>query len=389
MDTLPPELIHAIVAEIGETGSLKTCALVSRIFLESCQKILFRSLTIADWDDHAKSSALPSRLQESPHLWRYVQSVVCVLPRPDAPSAELDALCAVLGHLAHIRQCVLVGDPEIDRDLYHWRDLPSQLSSAIVKFIARLQLSHLHVFSIASLPGDILNMFFAAAPTLTFLEASVDPMTTADIVAPSLSTLQNLAISCSPSIAEVIASPRCSPHVARIRKLWVDDAGSRLISTMAQHLQHLRIDPDADKASLADFIPLPPQFPCLQSLEVALSFDQRNTPSFITIVSSVAEVASSTLEEICVTYAPLYIPPLDSSLAPQTMAAVETAIVGCSDSSRIRWRLDPLEREEFINGFSACLVKGMPKLHKDGRLIIEPYSSDDEGIFSWVERFSR
>ena len=146
---------------------------------------------------------------------------------------------------------------------------------------------------------------------------------------------------------------------------------------------------DADKASLADFIPLPPQLPCLQSLEVALSFDQRDAPSFITILSSVAEAASSTLEEICVTYAPLYIPPLDSSLAPQTMAAVETAIVGCGGPSRIRWRLDAREREEFFSEFSACLVKGMPKLHKDRRLIVERYSSDDEGIFSWVERFSR
>ncbi|KAF7376968.1 hypothetical protein MSAN_00114600 [Mycena sanguinolenta] len=384
MDALPPELIHAIVGEIGEVGSLKMCSLVSRIFLESCQKTLFRSLTIAD--DHVESSTLWSRLQESPHLGRYVESIVCIFPQPNAPNAELHALCGILDHLTNVRQCVLVGDPELE-DLYHWRDLPTQFSAAIVNLIQRLQLSQLHVFSIASLPGDILTMFFAAAPTLTFLETSVDPMTTADVVGPSLLTLRNLAIACSPSIANVLTSPRCSPHVARIRKLWVDDASSRLISTMAQNLQHIRIEPDADKANLADF---PPQLPCLQSSEIALNFDQRDSPLFITILSSLAEAASSTLEEICVTYAPLYISPLDSSLAPQTMVAVETAIVGCGGVPRIRWRLDvSRDREEFFNEFSVCLAKGMSKLHKYGRLIVERYSSDDEGMFSWVEQFSR
>ncbi|KAF7346751.1 F-box domain-containing protein [Mycena sanguinolenta] len=391
-DTLPPELIHAIVAEIHDTTSLKMCSLVAGIFLESCQRILFRSLMIAKDGDHVESLVLWSRLQQSPHLGLYFESLVCTLPSLNAPHAELNALCAVLDRLTNIRQCVLVGDA-IQADRCQWHSLPSQLSAAILKFIQRPQLSQLHIFSIASLPGDVLAMCLAAR-TLSLVEVSVDTMTAADAVAPFSAAVENLSISCCPGaggIVDILRSPQYSSNVAKIRNLWVEDrVGSKLIWTLAENLQHIRIDTDTDTGSLADFVSIPPQLSCLRSFEVALSFHERDDPSFVPILTSLAEAASATLQEICVTYAPMYGLQFNPSLVPQTMAGVEIAIVGCVGSPRIRWRLDPLRNPEtFFDTFSASLVEGMPRLHKEGRLIVEKYSFDDESLFSWVERFAR
>ncbi|KAF7346749.1 hypothetical protein MSAN_01813300 [Mycena sanguinolenta] len=374
MDKLPPELIHAIVAEIGEAESLKTCSLVARIFIESCQRTLFNSLIIAkDSEGGIEPVVLWSRLQESPHLGRYFESLVCLLPAIDAPQEELDAFCTVLDRLTNIRRCVLMGDPHSEPGEYRcqWHDLPSQLSGGIVKFIQRLQLSQLHI-SFASLPGDILTMFLAAAPTVTFYESSVDTVVATDLTAVS-ATVENLAVLCSPSIADALASSRYLPHVSRIRKLCVDDHTSSQTQT---------------QPALADFVPLPSRLPCLRSIAIATSFDRRDDPSFVPMVASVAEAVSATLQEICVTYAPMYGPQLNSSLTPETIAGVEAAIIGCAGSPRIRWRLEP-PTEAFFDTFSTSLVEGFPRLHKAGRILVEQYCADDEDLFSWVERFSR
>ncbi|KAJ6454219.1 hypothetical protein C8R45DRAFT_1082878 [Mycena sanguinolenta] len=293
-----------------------------------------------------------------------------MLPSLDAPHAEVDSLCAVLDHLPSISKCVLVGDA-VQADRCQWHNLPSQLSAAILKFIQRPQLSQLHIFSIASLPGDVLVMCLTAR-TLAFVETSVDNMTAANLVAPFHPAVEDLAISCSPDIVDILTSSQCSHHVAKIRKLWVDDrVGMKLLSTLGANLQHIHIDSDASAVNLGDFLPLPTQLPCLRSIEITLRFTRRNDPSFVPILASVAGAASATLQEICVTYAQRHGLQSSSSLVPQTMAGVEDAIVGCTGSPPIRWRHEPPTSETFFGAFSASVAEGMPRLHKEGRLVVE------------------
>ncbi|KAJ6503530.1 hypothetical protein C8R45DRAFT_973181 [Mycena sanguinolenta] len=366
------------------------CSLVARIFLDSCRRILFRKLLIAkDGDHHIESSVLWSRLQQSPHLGQYFENLVCVLLSPDAPHAEVDALCAVLGHLANIRRCVLFGS-DVQADRCQWHKLPSHLSAAILKFMQRPQLSQLHIFSFASFPGNILAMCLALR-TVAFIDTSVDNIAiTADVLASSSTGVEDLAILSSPDIVDILTSPQCSPHVAKIRKLWIADrAGMKLLSTLAANLQHIGIDADASAANLGDFLPLPTQLPCLRSIEISLSLGRRNGPSFIPILASVARAASANLQEICVIYSSVHFSQFKRSLAPQTMAGVEEVISECIGSPRIRWRTESPTSESTFDAFSASLTDAMPRLHTEGRLVVEKYSSYDDSPFSWVAWFAR
>ncbi|KAJ6503527.1 hypothetical protein C8R45DRAFT_1209264 [Mycena sanguinolenta] len=391
MDTLPPELIQAIVAEIGDTGSLKTCSLVARIFLESCQRILFRSLVIAkDGDYHIESLVLWSRLQQAPHLGKYFESLTCALPSADAPHAEVDALCAVLDHLANIRRCVLVRPDAGPPELCLWHNLPSQLSPAILKFIQRPQLSQLHLFSIASLQGNVLAMCLAVR-SLALIDTSVDNIAiAADILASYSGGVEELAILSSPDIVDILTSPQCSRHVAKIRNLWIADrAGMKLLSTVAANLQHLGLDSDEGEANLGDFLHLPQQLPCLRSIEITLDFRRRYDAAFVPILASVVGAASATLQEIYVIYASVHDSQVKRSLAPQTMAAVEEVIAGCTGFTRIRWQTEHPVSETIFHAFSASLTEGMPRLHTEGRLFVEKCASHNDGPCSGVKWFER
>jgi hypothetical protein len=125
-------------------------------------------------------------------------------------------------------------------------------------------------------------------------------------------------------------------------------------------------------------VPPLPQLPFLQSAELSFDFDDRDEPWFVGHLTAILTAASDALEEICITYDSFPSSLLNHSSTPETMAAVEGAIVGSAFSPRIRWRVDVdalSEAEKFFSGFIASLQDGMPKLHEQGRLIIERYSS--------------
>jgi len=139
----------------------------------------------------------------------------------------------------------------------------------------------------------------------------------------------------------------------------------------------------------------------------ALHPSKRDASWFVAHLSSVLAAVPDTLKEICITYGsfhPLLVPrsfaPVDDpfhswfpvdSLAPQTITAVESAILNSAVSPRVRWRLDPPSNAEaWVTEFVTSLPKGMPTLHEQGRFIIEQYSSDDEDLGFWAtnDRFS-
>ncbi|KAJ6503536.1 hypothetical protein C8R45DRAFT_1091307 [Mycena sanguinolenta] len=248
-----------------------------------------------------------------------------------------------------------------------------------------------------------------AVRRLVLVGTSVDNIAiTADALASFSAGVEELAISSSPDIVDILTSPQCSPHVVKIRKLWVDNrVGMKLLSAVAVNLQHLHLDSSepfsASKQSyytnercckvqsgenLREFLPLPTQLPRLRSIEISLSFGGRNNPSFVPILASVARAASANLQEICVIYTSVH-GGQNRSFAPQIMAAVEAVIASCTGSPRIRWRTGRLTSESTNDAISASLTEGMPRLHTEGRLLVEKYSSYDDSPFSWVAWFAR
>jgi hypothetical protein len=241
MDTIPQELIHAIVGEIDDLQSLQMCSLVSSIFREDCQRILLRSLKLGG-EEGFTGSATWALLQESPYIAPYFTLLKCVLPDVDMSDAELNGLCAVLDNLSNVRDYYLVGGTI---DLHPWSDLPPRLSLAIIKFLQRQPLSYCHIISMGALPTAVLSGFLGAAPTLSFVDSSVSDTDAIIEHPPPPTTVENLLVIASPTIVDFMTSPPFVCTVTNIRKLWVEPDskfGGKLISLVAHNLEHLRLE---------------------------------------------------------------------------------------------------------------------------------------------------
>ncbi|KAJ6592357.1 hypothetical protein B0H19DRAFT_1224302, partial [Mycena capillaripes] len=169
MDTIPQELVGAIVGQIGDNESLKMCSLVSRMFRDPSQRILLYSLALGGDKPYSTAWTL---LRESPHAARHLRRLHCLLPDEDAAPEQVDALlCAILNNLSNVRHCYFVG---ATGDLWTWPSTRPQLSLAIFEFIKRQKLAQLHVLAIHALPRAILALFLGAAPSLSIVEVSID-----------------------------------------------------------------------------------------------------------------------------------------------------------------------------------------------------------------------
>ncbi|KAJ6566876.1 hypothetical protein B0H19DRAFT_1258059 [Mycena capillaripes] len=383
MDTLPQELIRAIVEEIDEDESLKMCSLVSTNFREPSQRILLHALTLgSDSEDDEKSyTAAWTLLQGSPHVAPYFTQLNCLLPNVDAATADVQALCAVLGKLSHIRQSYLVGGME---DNHPWSKVPPQVAQGIADFFHRQRLEQLHVLSIGPFPKAVLALFLSAASTLTLVDASIDFSVPAIPNPPPPFTVQNLLLLTSPGIAEVLTVPELGPYVANIRKLWWDPAvesGDKLISVLAANLEHIRIhyEDREDEEALS----LPP-LPSLQSAEIALIDEDSDDPRLINELSCILKAAPTTLREISIMCSPN-----GALLPPEILAAVDSIVADSATAPRIRWRLDLEDAQEdepelSIAVFEAPVKQAMPRLQEQGKVIVEQGSFMEEGFSAWA-----
>lgn len=242
MDTLPPELIRAIVEEIDDDESLKMCSLVGTLFREPSQRLLLHELTLGTEEGGDKPyTAAYALFLESPHVVPYFTRLNCSVLTADAEPTDVEALCGVLENLTNIRQCYLVRGTD---EMQPWSEISSLVSQAITKFFSQQRLSHLHVISIGMLPKYVLAHFLCAAPTVSFVEASVEVSSDAPTHPLYAPPVQNLLLLSSPTVAEVLTALELRPFVANIRKLWTEpdiEFGYSLISTVASQLQHLRI----------------------------------------------------------------------------------------------------------------------------------------------------
>jgi hypothetical protein len=243
MDTIPLELIRAIVEGIDDLQSLKMCSLVGTIFREDCQRILLNSLRLGgdETDEGSSGIAASSFLRESPHVAVYFKKMTFILPAPDAPSAEVQAVREVLDRLSNVRQCYIAGGT-IDSHL--WQNIPVKLSLAIVEFIRRQRLSELHMYLFGALPTTVFAHMLGAAPTLSFVDVSVDDT---DLIADELprSVVRNILLLSSPGVAKALVSPQFMSRLANVRKLWLEpdlDCSDRLIALVANNLEFIRLE---------------------------------------------------------------------------------------------------------------------------------------------------
>ncbi|KAJ6578173.1 hypothetical protein B0H19DRAFT_1338218 [Mycena capillaripes] len=376
MDTLPQELLRAIVEEIDDDESLRMCSLVGTIFREHSQRVLLYSLTLGDAEK--VHTALWTLLQESPHVARYFRRLNCLLP---VATDEVHALCAILGNLSTVRDCYIIGGTD---HRLPWSDVPPELSLAIINFLQRQPLAQLHVLAIHALPSSFLTLFLGVAPTLSIADVSADPTATVATLCPSApSIVQNLLVSLCTGIAEVLSSPEFKPSLANIRKLWCSHSEdeTRLISVVAHSLEYIRLQYDEDP-SISVVRPLPP-LPSLKLFELTVDLDDCDGPWFIARIGSILTTATETLREISVICDSFHSPP------PETLAAVDTILTECVAAPRLRWRLDMDDTDSeseisFADDFEISVCGNMPRLLARNKVVVERCSLVDEGFSIWA-----
>jgi hypothetical protein len=124
MAPLPQELFDAIIDEIHDKETLKSCALVATSFLRPSQRKLFRK--VGGIGRHSRDTA--AALAEFPHLVSYIHDLTILMPF--SASACL-AVAGVLRSVQNIESLSVVGG------LGNWSHLGDEISSALLDCLSR------------------------------------------------------------------------------------------------------------------------------------------------------------------------------------------------------------------------------------------------------------
>ncbi|KAJ6457248.1 hypothetical protein C8R45DRAFT_1110519 [Mycena sanguinolenta] len=143
MESLPQELVQAIVREIDDIPSLKACALAGSIFRDASQRMLLWSLTLAPGNvDKAQTL-----LAESPHVATHITRLIIRSPKAGVIDTELETvqqnIQAVLDQLTNVRQCIING--------IHGSDTTFILT--LFEFLVRQPLHELNVLGWGDVPS--------------------------------------------------------------------------------------------------------------------------------------------------------------------------------------------------------------------------------------------
>jgi hypothetical protein len=174
MPRLPSDLIPAIVQEVGDVQSLKSCSLVASGFRIPSQRIL-RSLTLQA--TRPNYSAVWHFLEDSPHVAAYIVVLHIWVPKGARPP-DVENLIQILDQLQHVRECKIGGNPPPRGRRRHvlsysWTHVSAEVSSIIFGFLERQSLRRLPVVNIKKLSVSAFFRLVKSAPEITFNGVSI------------------------------------------------------------------------------------------------------------------------------------------------------------------------------------------------------------------------
>ncbi|KAJ6597803.1 hypothetical protein DFH09DRAFT_1356906 [Mycena vulgaris] len=375
---IPQELIDAIVCQLDDNESLKACTVVSSGFRGASQRILLSSLTLNGHQD----STVCTRLAESPHVVAYIKRLKIKLPSARYDPSEIQSLHRVLAQLTAVRECIIQGVSSDAR----WGDLTPPLSEALLDFIARQGLHSLRLCTIKDIPRAVVHRLITSAPMLCFFQTYLEPAVDLAAVPPNSFSIQTLLLDPqSTSFAVLLSRPQFSVHTAHLLRLSVvfgDSMSMNMICATARTLQYLRVD---CTHLTSPYIPIVfPALRSLRSLELVLHFSDATAPWFIDIISRIvasdAECQPAKVNQLIVSFSPA------SDIRPVSYpnkfpAALEKCLLSHPTIPRLRWRLwFRAGNEERFAHFSAFIRNAMPKMHARGKLAVEPFAPDWNGL---------
>ncbi|KAJ7676956.1 hypothetical protein DFH06DRAFT_616112 [Mycena polygramma] len=385
MSVFPQELIEAIVDELDDVPSLKSCCLAGSPFLTSSQRSLHCFLTVGLGS--SLTAARCTFLEETPHIAAYIIRISIQLPINSATPEVRDVL-RVLTVLTNVRICIL----RAALMRVHWeRQISPYLSMCMTGFLLRQPLRELYVRTIDDIPLQVLVKFLHAAPAISFSDsslsndmwgtASFQPLPDASLAQPPVIKRLSFAHGCD-NIVETLSRQQVTFDPTALRELQItlprftDDEvyGHTIICFAAHALESVTI-------ALGGSTPPPiPGFtsplPALRSLGLKFAIAAPDLRWIADTVSTFLS-ASAALTTLFISIHPLlassdYPPFLDTELV--VMRALEAELLTRPGVPRVIWRFEKSSRYDMMSdSFAALMRRAMPKLHKQKRLRFERY----------------
>ncbi|KAJ6582955.1 hypothetical protein DFH09DRAFT_279036 [Mycena vulgaris] len=305
MVSLPQELIDAIIDQVQDNTSLKSCAIAASPFLSPCQRRIFRSLHVhRGFSGKNRRRTLRSTsvfFTASPHLASHVRELIIELP--DDCAAECGSLQVVLRSVQNIERLVVSGMSAL------WSNLEPGATSALFASVALPSLNRFHVMGIRGVPSALIAAA-TSIPVVSFSDVIIGDQDRGEEAHGSSSAprLRHLILpdsrSGTPSICDFLLHPRTLPYTSHIERLEIRiDSSSgkydhRLLAACAATLKCLVIDPGALVASINI-----PHLPHVRRVEIRVFVGHnRQLPSLFPTTLSTLASALPLVEIITLTF---------------------------------------------------------------------------------------
>nr|GAT51885.1 predicted protein [Mycena chlorophos] len=176
--TLPPEIVSLIAESVQDdaegTNSLRSLAVVSSQFTESCQQALFVHLRLGRPLDFPRPlvgyEAAARHLEQFPHLAKYIKALT--LSSLSQLSSSEDATTAILAILPRLKNI-----KSVKLQWGHWDQLAADVQEAIQDTINRAaarENSHFWLWYVWDVPGSLLLPAICSCRSLKLYFMSLD-----------------------------------------------------------------------------------------------------------------------------------------------------------------------------------------------------------------------
>ncbi|KAJ7438088.1 hypothetical protein B0H11DRAFT_594033 [Mycena galericulata] len=397
--SLPQELVDNILENVG-FEDLKICSLSAPNLRFASQRILLSSLTLGTVTPEkqivSNFSAVYTLLDESPHLIAYITHLrIYSYPLTNASPTEIETFQKIFRKLMNVRRCDIGVRGERARMGIFKKTLSPAISETITAYMSHHDLAEVHVRDVALSP-DVVSLLVSRTPKLTFIHTEVH----GDSDIPFFSMTRTSGPSSleigsgSDSLCGFLSSPHFTQYTESLRRLSIVPYqlhSTRLLMVVSSRLEYVHFN-GLGLRSRYTISPLP-SMPSLRFVSIAVLFMDRHRSWFPVILSSILDSSSTTLEEILIftcNYPGQRASLLREPLNPGIMTSLDNRLATHLVRPRLRLcydlhTLSESQQESLFPPLTENILQGMPRIHEQGRLVVEK-CSHEAGTKEWLTR---
>ncbi|KAJ7620177.1 hypothetical protein FB45DRAFT_1062544 [Roridomyces roridus] len=383
MENLPTELIETILEFVDDTESLKSCSLTGSLLRGPSQRILLQTVAIGgDSDSKNHFLNMLSFFETSPQVLRAIRVVSFITPSPglDIDPLQSEYLGILIAGFPNLRHLAISGAGRQDGDV-GWDTLAPGIRTSLEDTISHGIQEALHISTMVRIPIKILVKALSCTKSVSFIEISVhNPDAPETQIHSEVPQLENLVLSNSAGVADVLRRPDVRPFISNVRRLWIglELELAHVVDYTAPKLDEVffvSTDP-VDESHLGHALPFP-QFPNLRFAGMRLFLGDYERLWIVDAMRAI--LASPIIESILIDVSGVDL----ETLLPTLDSLAD--ILGSPNIPLVRWLLYVDHEEDgglgLLKEFGAAVERVLPKAHKAKRVIVDRAESHNDGLF--------